>query len=157
MSSQLLGTFHRLYCIKQILNSFVKNSVHNVFLRSFNKVFIRIMLPIWRGTHLPGLGNHSFTHSLFALLLKIAHFKERPWVIRSCHSLKKSDYKYVQIALISLYQTDSVSKSLSSLFKKEQCEWFTRYSSKLRTKNEQFAQRKSYFLYVFHCFSPFYA
>ena len=31
----------------------------------------------------PGFGIFSFAHSLFALLLKIAHFKERPWAILS--------------------------------------------------------------------------
>ena len=45
------------------------------------------------------------------------------------------------------------SKSLLSLFKKEQCEWFALSLS----KNERFAWKKSnfcMFLTVFHCFSP---
>ena len=33
----------------------------------------------------------SFAHSLFTLSLKVAHFKERPWAIRSRRSLQKSD------------------------------------------------------------------
>ena len=33
---------------------------------------------------------NSFAHSLFALSLKIAHFKEQPWANRSCHSLKSA-------------------------------------------------------------------
>ena len=37
------------------------------------------------------MGIHSFPHSLLALLVKIAHFKERPRVICSRCSLKKSD------------------------------------------------------------------
>ena len=39
------------------------------------------------------------------------------------------------------------------LFKKEQCEWFTRDSSRLLAKNKQFAKKNPYFLYVFDSFS----
>ena len=46
------------------------------------------------------LGIRSFAHSLFALSLKIAHFREQPWAICSCPSLQTRE-------------------SLSSLFKKE--------------------------------------
>ena len=35
----------------------------------------------------------EFAHSLFALLLKMAHFNEQPIVICSCLSLQKSDYE----------------------------------------------------------------
>ena len=60
----------------------------------------------------------KFPFSLFAHLLKIALFKERPSAIRSHHSLKRSDGG--QIALVSLLKRANVSKSLLSLFKKEQ-------------------------------------
>ena len=46
------------------------------------------------------LGIHSFVYSLFALLLKIAHFNERPWAICSHRSFVKSDHE--QIALVAL-------------------------------------------------------
>ena len=72
-----------------------------------------------------GFGIRSFAHSLFALslfahLLKIAYCKERPGAICSRCSLLKSE-------------------SLSSLFKKERCEWFA---------------LDSYFSYVFFTFFP---
>ena len=75
-----------------------------------------------------GFGIRSFAHSLFALslfahLLKIAYCKERPGAICSRCSLLKSE-------------------SLSSLFKKERCEWFA---------------LDSFFSYVFYIFHPFYA
>ena len=59
----------------------------------------------------------SFAHSLFALLVKITHFKERLWAIRSCRSFKKSNPE--QIALIAFYKRATVSKLLLSLFTKE--------------------------------------
>ena len=41
----------------------------------------------------------SFAHLLFALLLKIAHFKERPWAICSLRSLQKSNReRFAQVA-----------------------------------------------------------
>ena len=81
--------------------------------------------------------------------------KERPWATCSCHSLKKSNREW--IALASLYKRATVSKSLTYFFKKEQCQWFTRDSSKLLSKNEPFDRKKPNFLYVFDSFPPFYA
>ena len=66
------------------------------------------------------VGNLIF-HS-FTLLLKISHFKEQLWAIRSCRSLQKS-------------------KSLLLLFKKEQCEWFARDASESLAKSERFTQK----------------
>ena len=56
----------------------------------------------------PGLGVCSFAYSLFALLLKFLHFKERPWAFCSRRSLKKSDRE--GIALITLYKRATVSE-----------------------------------------------
>ena len=47
-----------------------------------------------------GLGIHSFAHSLFTLSLKNANFKEQPWAIHFCGSLKKNDSE--EIALVAL-------------------------------------------------------
>ena len=107
----------------------------------------RSLKRVWR--LYAGLGIHSFPHSLFALLLKIAHFQELPWAIHSHHSLQKSEL----------------------LFKKEWCEWFACDSSESLAKNERIARKeranclqrmsesleKFVFLYVFDKFSPFYA
>ena len=75
----------------------------------------RSLKRVWR--LYAGLGIHSFPHSLFALLLKIAHFQELPWAIHSHNSLQKSEL----------------------LFKKERCEWFACDSSESLAKNEQIA------------------
>ena len=75
------------------------------------------------------VGNLIF-HS-FTLLLKISHFKEQLWSVRSCRSLQKS-------------------KSLLLLFKKEQCEWFARDASESLAKSERFTQK-------IDSFPPFYA
>ena len=75
------------------------------------------------------VGNLIF-HS-FTLLLKISHFKEQLWAIRSCRSLQKS-------------------KLLLLLFKKEQCEWFARDASESLAKSERFTQK-------IDSFPPFYA
>ena len=89
---------------------------------------------------------------LFALSLKIAHFKERPWAIHSHRSLQKNDHE--QFAQVVLYKRAIVS---DSLFKKEQCKWFSHDSSKLLAKNERIAFKNSYFSYVLDSFPPFYA
>ena len=78
-----------------------------------------------------GLGIRSLAHLLFALLLNITHFKKQPWAICSRHSLQKRN----------------MSELLSSLFKKDWCEWFSRDSSKSLAKNEWFHE-KFVFLYV---------
>ena len=78
-----------------------------------------------------GLGIRSLAHLLFALLLNITHFKKRPWAICSRRSLQKRN----------------MSELLSSLFKKDWCEWFSRDSSKSLAKNEWFHE-KFVFLYV---------
>ena len=78
-----------------------------------------------------GLGICSLAHLLFALLLNITHFKKRPWAICSRHSLQKRN----------------MSELLSSLFKKDWCEWLARDSSKSLAKNERFHE-KFIFLYV---------
>ena len=82
----------------------------------------------------------------FALLLKIAHFKERPWAICSHHSLKKSEFKQIAkkmsdslkknhifvcfdsfyfLALVALYKRATMSDSLLLLFTKERQERVT--------------------------------
>ena len=71
-------------------------------------------------------------------LLTSLFTKEQPWANLSRHSLQKS----------------SVSESLLSLFKKEQCEWFDSDSSKSLAKNKWFA-RKFVFFICFDNFSPF--
>ena len=53
----------------------------------------------------------EFTLSLFAVLLKIAPFKERLWVIHSCRSLKKSNREW--ITLIILFKRATGSKLFS--------------------------------------------
>ena len=86
----------------------------------------------------------EFALSLYALSLKIAHLKiELPWVIRCCCSLKKRNFE--RIPLIALYKRAAMSKSLLSLFKKDQCQWFTREPLFHSKKNERFARKKSYF------------
>ena len=82
-----------------------------------------------------GLGICSFAHLLSALSLKIAHFKEQPWAIRSRCSLQKSTLRAIRswfelIALkkqaifmfCSIFKRD-LSDLLPSLFTKEQCKW----------------------------------
>ena len=107
-----------------------------------------------------GLGICSFT-----LSLKITLYKVRPWAIRSCSSLQKSDTGEL---LSSLYakerlwakhshrslQKSEASKLLSSLFKNE---WFAR---DLLFQTSQSLKKICIFtmlLTVFHFFSPFYA
>ena len=109
----------------------------------------------------------SFALRSFALSHKIVHFKERPWVIYYWCSLKKSDCE--QITLVALLKRAKVSKSLSSLFTKEQ-QWANRSCCSLKRatwvicsfalKKRVICSKNSYFLMfltVFHCFSPFYA
>ena len=95
----------------------------------------------------------------FALLLTIAHIKEWLWAIRSHCSLKTSDGE--QISLISLYMSDLQRIALVALYKraldffeKEQCQWFTRDSSKTLSKTID-SPEKTYFSYVFNSFSQF--
>ena len=64
-------------------------------------------------------------------------------MIRCCCSLKKSNFE--RIPLIALYKRAAMSKSLLSLFKKDQCQWFTRESLFHSKKKERFARKKSYF------------
>ena len=105
------------------------------------------------------LGNHQgwdFAHLLLALLLKIAHFKERLWAICSDRSWQKSDYE--QIAQVANQKWSTVSNLLRSLTTNEQpwadpsgCSWhksnlseslvFSEWISLLLTKNERFTQK----------------
>ena len=55
-----------------------------LLLRATGAIRSRSLFKAW-------LGIHSFAHSLFALLLKIAHFKERPWALCSGCTRQKSD------------------------------------------------------------------
>ena len=73
------------------------------------------------------------------------------------------------ITLVAFYKRATVIESLSisseksnhelialDFFKKERCLWFAHESSESLSKNERFARKKTYFLYVFHSFtSPF--
>ena len=75
-------------------------------------------------------------------------------LIRSCCSLKKSDFE--RIALVALYKRAAMTESRLFLFKKEQREWFACELSESLSKNERFDWKNLYFSYVFHCFSSFY-
>ena len=92
-----------------------------------------LTIPIWQGWEFALSLIRSFAHSLFALSLKIAHFKEGPWAILSCRSLQKS-------------------KLLLSLFKKEQCELFAHDSSEGLAIKWAIRSKNSYFSYVFDSF-----
>ena len=95
-----------------------------------------------------GLGIRSF--ALFSFTQN-SSFKKWLWAIRTCRSLKNSDRE--SIAFITLYKRATMSELLSLLFKKEQPEWFACDLSKSLLKS----RKKFLFLYVFHCFPPFYA
>ena len=152
-------TAHTTVHAVDMCNSYMPRSIYFQIARVGNSLFRSFAL-------------RSFAHSLcalslFALSHKIVHFKERSWVIHSWRSLKKSDCE--QITLVALLKRAKVSKSLSSLFTKEQ-QWANRSCCSLKRatwvirsfalKKRAICSKNSYFLMfltVFHCFSPFYA
>ena len=90
-------------------------------------------------------------NSLFALLLKIAHFKEQPWAIRSCCSLQKSGHEHLLTLLFTKRQSERIP--LVALKKRELIHsWFEQIASKKRA----ICSKKSYFWTVLS-FPPFYA
>ena len=106
-----------------------------------------------------GLGICSFAFSLFALLFKIAQFKEQLWAICLLSTLFKKERLWANRSLKRV----AVSELLSSLFTKER--WWANHSrflfksatsvilsffqSDSLKKNVSFCM----FLTVFHCFS----
>ena len=124
------------------ISSIPKN--RQILLRTRGKVFISIKSQTLKIR----VGNSLFR--TFALSLKIAHFKEWPCAIRSCCSLKKSDRERIALVYVFFFFRAIMSESLSALFEKERCHWFALESL---SKNERFAQRKSYYPYVLDSFS----
>ena len=90
-----------LWCIRKVSSKLLKKSLW--FFESEN---FAARSQIW--LFFAGLEIRIFAHSLFALLLKIAHFKERHRAIGSRCS--KSDRE--QIALVALYKRATMSVSL---------------------------------------------
>ena len=86
--------------------------------------------------------------SLFALLLI------RSLLFCSISLILKSNHE--QFAHIALYKRVTMNNSLMSLFKKEPCEVLLVIRANHLQKRSNLL-KKSYFLYVFDSFSPFYA
>ena len=91
------------------------------------------------GTLIPGpnpwnLQGWVFALSLFAILLKISHIKERLWAIRSrCSSKRATVSNHFRRSLI----WTTVSELLSSFCKKEWHEWFAHAYSVLKSNESE--------------------
>ena len=86
----------------------------------FKKVVKPLQKITLENSFFPKLQGWEFAHSLFALSLKIAHFKERPWAIRTHHSLQKSNVN--DLLVLQANRSQRTSDSLEK-FKFFLCFW----------------------------------
>ena len=116
-------------------------------LRSLTKNEPQWVIGSGRSPKMSKWANHSF-YNFFLANRSFAHFAQKTSdsprkVIREfpnlCHSLQKSN----------------MSDLLSSLFKKEQCEWFAHDLSRLLAKKQAIHSKILYFLYVLTVFPLF--
>ena len=116
---------------------------YNIFFWVFNTITVLRTGSGCVGDLWPGLKLQGWE---FALLHKIAHFKEQPWAICSRCSLLKIDHE--QISLFALYKRATAAK-------KKQCEWFARNLSESLLKTSNLLEKIHIFCLLFTAFPLF--